>query len=80
MKAKQSVRLNFRQDVFKRDKYCCQVCGVDGKDRQGGDEHLKFHKASNPVDLDAHHIVSRDKAKDGGYSPETESHFVTNVM
>ena len=28
---------------------------------------MKFHSASNPVDLDAHHIVARDLMLNGGY-------------
>lgn len=60
MSKKQLIRKAFRDSVFKRDRYRCKVCGVIGIDRQGGDNHLKFHNGKNAVDLDAHHIQERN--------------------
>ena len=67
--SKKAIRKRFREDVFARDKYRCAACGKPGRDRQGGSKHLKFHKNKGEEQcfLDAHHIVSRDIAKDGGY-------------
>lgn len=39
-------------------------------DRQGGDNHKRFHKEENPVELDAHHITPREEMPNGGYVPE----------
>ncbi len=55
---------------MKRDKYRCVCCGKCGKDRQGGEEHKRFHKDLNPVNLDAHHITDRNEIIDGGYVKE----------
>lgn len=69
MSNKKLIRSQFRKDVFNRDKYCCRVCGRQGKDRQGGEEHLKYHK--NPVvDLDSHHIINRILIANQGYVKE----------
>lgn len=66
MSKKQLVRKEFREGVFKRDRYLCRCCGKKGKDRQNGDLHLKYHK--NPeVELDAHHIISSKELTGGGY-------------
>jgi len=43
---------------------------VPGVDRQGGDAHQKFHKAEDPVELDAHHISNRNDMPNGGYVVE----------
>jgi hypothetical protein len=46
------------------------MCGQFGKDRQGGDAHEAFHRASpgtKLVELDAHHITDRNKMPEGGY-------------
>ena len=55
---KKSVRKAFRIAVFKRAKYRCEVCGVEGVDRQDKNE-------GNP--LDAHHIGKRELMPNGGY-------------
>lgn len=69
MSKKQTIRKDFREAVFKRDKFVCVICKKKGKDRQGGDSHLKFHK--NPeVDLDSHHITPREDIVNGGYIKE----------
>lgn len=59
---KKTVRRIFRQSVA--------LCGVPGVDRQGGDGHQKFHKAEDPVELDAHHIENRNMFSHGGYVTE----------
>lgn len=41
---------------------------MPGVDRQGGDVHQKFHKAEDPVELDAHHIENRNMFSHGGYN------------
>lgn len=68
---KKEIRNNFRNSVFKRDKFCCAICGKPGKDRQGGDLHLKFHKKLIDLcELDAHHIISRKEIENQGYVRE----------
>ena len=54
MKKKKQIRENFRNSVFKRDKYICQGC------KQKFDE----------TDLDAHHITDRNEIINGGYVKE----------
>ncbi len=70
MSNKKSIRNQFRLSVFKRDRFCCKCCGVKGKDRQGGEDHLKFHKTEPLADLDSHHITNRDDMPNGGYVKE----------
>ncbi|MDY3552725.1 hypothetical protein R5W24_001813 [Gemmata sp. JC717] len=71
MSQKQQVRAAFRRGTFTRDKYRCVVCGKAGKDRQGGDGHVKFHgDGAELVPLDAHHIEPRENMPFGGYVPE----------
>ena len=53
-KTKKEIRSEFRKEVFKRDKFTCQVCG---KKRSG-------------EKLDAHHITDRSKMPKGGYVKE----------
>jgi len=50
-KSKKKIREQFRNAVFERDNYTCQVCGFV----------FEAHE------LDAHHIVNRNHFKDGGY-------------
>lgn len=65
---KKQIRKEFRDSVFTRDKFACKCCGIKGKDRQGGDLWKKFHSSDkNLVDLDSHHIISRDLFNNGGY-------------
>lgn len=67
---KKEIRANFRRTVFSRDGYKCLCCGKKGKDRQGGDEWMKYHPKSSInelVDLDSHHIVERSLIEHGGY-------------
>jgi 5-methylcytosine-specific restriction endonuclease McrA len=66
---KSVVRAAFRKAVFERDHYCCKVCGRSGKDRQGGDGHLRYHRETE-CDLDSHHIQSRAEMANGGYVEE----------
>jgi 5-methylcytosine-specific restriction endonuclease McrA len=52
--SKKDVRKNFRESVFKRDKFTCKVCGTKRE------EDL----------LDAHHITDRNEMPNGGYVKE----------
>lgn len=52
---KKQIRENFRDSVFKRDKYTCQVCG---------------EKHDSIETLDAHHITDRSEMPNGGYVKE----------
>lgn len=58
---KRQIRTAFREDVFSRDGYACQVCG-----RQWRPED------SDPVlkRVNAHHITNRKEMPNGGYVPE----------
>ncbi len=70
-KSKKQVRADFRQTVFERDRYRCAICRKPGRDRQGGDGYRHFHPDSKKlVELDAHHITSRDLMPNGGYVKE----------
>ena len=51
---KKDIRKNFRDEVFKRDKLTCRVCGTKR------DEEF----------LDAHHITDRSEMPNGGYVKE----------
>ena len=53
---KKDIRKKFREDVFKRDKYTCKVCG--------------FRNESNPYHFNAHHIINRSLMPLGGYVKE----------
>mgnify|MGYP000961213037 CR=1 FL=1 len=71
MSDKKKIRKEFRDACLTRDKFCCKVCGKKGKDRQGGELHLKFHsKSQNLIDLDCHHIQNRNDIPNGGYIKE----------
>lgn len=73
MATKKQVRAAFRIAVLKRDGYCCAMCGKPGKDRQGGDGHLPFHRTRGERELavlDAHHITDRKDMPNGGYAKE----------
>lgn len=65
---KKQIRSSFRLAVFSRDRYRCRGCGIKGKDRQGGDEHLRYHPDDSVVPLDAHHITNRNDMPNGGYT------------
>lgn len=70
-KNKKQVRPNFRSAVFERDQYRCAICRKPGRDCQGGDEHRHFHpNAKKLVELDLHHITSRDLMPNGGDTKE----------
>ncbi len=68
--SKKNIREDFRNSVFKRDKFTCRVCN---------------HKsdASNAIIVfDAHHITDRQEIINGGYVKEngitvckTDCHF-----
>ena len=51
---KKDIRKNFRDEVFKRDKFTCRVCGTKRAE--------EF--------LDAHHITDRNEMPNGGYVKE----------
>jgi len=53
MNNKQLIRQNFRDAVFKRDKYTCRVCN-QGDPTKG-------------MGLDGHHITDRNEMPNGGY-------------
>ena len=63
MNLKKQIREKFRNEVFKRAKYCCQFCGQQGQCRQTGEGYGK-------VELDAHHIRDRSEFRFGGYVKE----------
>jgi hypothetical protein len=70
---KKQVRAIFRNETFRRDRYRCVVCGKPGKDRQGGNDHLKYHtgyRGNDFVNLDAHHVRNRNEFPNGGYVKE----------
>lgn len=52
MNNKKSIREDFRNAVFKRDRYVCAMCG---------------HKPESADRLDAHHITDRTQMPFGGY-------------
>jgi 5-methylcytosine-specific restriction endonuclease McrA len=51
---KKSIRENFRNSVFERDKHKCRICG-----RHAADVHM-----------DSHHITDRSEMPNGGYVKE----------
>ena len=53
--SKKDIRNNFRNSVFERDNYTCQVCGLYNK-------NVDF--------FDAHHITDRSLMPFGGYVKE----------
>jgi len=61
MSTKKQVRANFRNAVFKRDRFTCQVCG-----KKWGPEDTD--PALNRVN--AHHITDRSGMPNGGYVVE----------
>ncbi len=58
MNTKKQIRQNFRNDVFKRDKYRCCGCGK------------LFPHGSIEEYMDAHHITPREEMPHGGYVKE----------
>ncbi|MEO7172791.1 HNH endonuclease signature motif containing protein [Flavobacterium sp.] len=57
-KNKKLVRERFRDLTFKRDKYCCVMCGFKSTPENAIDE------------LDSHHLINREAMPSGGYVPE----------
>ena len=55
---KKKIRNNFRNSVFKRDRYKCVLCG------------LQSTKELAHTVLDAHHITPREDMPNGGYVKE----------
>ena len=55
---KKVIRKNFRDACYKRDKYCCAMCG------------FKSIPENAEKDLDAHHITDRNLMPNGGYVKE----------
>ena len=55
MGSKKQIRETFRNDVYKRDKNTCKVCGK---------------KHFDVEELDAHHITDRSLMPNGGYVKE----------
>jgi hypothetical protein len=58
MSLKKDKRKNFKQEVFKRDKYTCKSCNM----KYSQDEAERY--------LDAHHITDRSEMFNGGYVKE----------
>lgn len=55
---KKAIRKNFRDACYKRDGYCCAMCG------------LKSSPDKAEKELDAHHITDRREMPNGGYVAE----------
>jgi len=55
---KKQVRAEFRDAVFKRDKYTCKGCGK------------RFTPETAEENLDAHHVTNRNDMPNGGYVKE----------
>jgi hypothetical protein len=55
---KKEVRNNFKNAVFKRDKYTCRCC------------NLRYTEEEAETFLDAHHITDRNEMPNGGYVKE----------
>jgi len=55
---KKQIRADFRDSVYKRDKYTCRACG------------RKFSADTAQENLDAHHITPRELIAGGGYVKE----------
>lgn len=51
---KKQIRKQFRDLVFKRDKFCCRICG-------------KRDTITPEESFDAHHITNRNEFENGGY-------------
>ena len=66
MNKKTLIRKNFRDSVFCRDNYTCQVCGANFS------QFAKGTRGSEIIEdmLDAHHITSRKLMVNGGYVKE----------
>lgn len=58
MKTKKQIRSSFRNSVFQRDKYTCQICGK------------RYTEEDAEAFLDAHHITNRNLMPNGGYVKE----------
>lgn len=58
MSKKKDIRKNFRDDVYKRDKYTCRHCGAI------------YSESTAKELLDAHHITDRSEMSNGGYVKE----------
>jgi len=54
---KKKIRENFRNTCFKRDKYCCVMCGKKSSPEKALEE------------LDCHHIQNPKKIIHQGYTP-----------
>ena len=64
---KKDIRRNFKNSVFKRDKYTCRICGTKYLD--------------NPdMYLDAHHITDRSSMPCGGYVKENGISLCKNYV
>lgn len=58
MNSKKETRKNFKNDVYKRDRFTCRHCG------------LKYTPEEAELYLDAHHITDRNEMPNGGYVKE----------
>lgn len=66
MKEKHKIRKLFRDTCFKRDKYCCVMCG------------FKSNKLKAEKELDCHHIIDRSEIANGGYVKENGISLCSN--
>lgn len=55
---KKAIRKAFRDACYKRDKYCCVMCGFKSSEEKAEQE------------LDAHHVTDRNLLPNGGYVKE----------
>ena len=55
---KKAIRKAFRDVCYKRDKFCCAMCG------------FKSSKDNAEKELDAHHVTDRNLLPNGGYVKE----------
>ena len=70
-KKKKQVREQFRQEVFKRDRYRCRICGRKLHFGSVGLMQQEEYGIKTILDiLDSHHIMSRDDMPNGGYVKE----------
>lgn len=58
MSKKKKIRKKFREGVFKRDNYTCQICGAKYSSKDAEPEMKK---------INAHHITDRSLLPGGGY-------------
>jgi hypothetical protein len=58
---KKKIRKLFRESVFKRDKFTCQICGQ---------AYISEQSSPSLGFINAHHIIDRNEMPSGGYCKE----------